>query len=314
MVRRERTRKQRICRGGGLLNRVRGFFTRKRGTVVPAAVTTAQPKSRWSFPSIRRFFTRKQKITPEPIVRSSLNKSKYSTEDFPSAFQRVVWYVKQRIEGKSHAELVPYLDRPGSFTVSPIEFEAFKLFMLDIIRLNNNDLFKTSDFLKREILGESIDEEINSWEKAERLTPLNRQTKCIDDRTCLLYPGTPQEKLPFDNVANGLTRFLGVLLEHERIPGVIQYKTNYARVCTNNADIFLINSQSTLMPVDQIQNIELMFGKDRAGDFFTDYVVLDDKFRRRAPAQVPTYYPQGCYDEILSMYTITEAVVNKRYT
>lgn len=320
MVRREHMHKRRTRRGGGILNRVRGFFTRKRGTVVPAAplASTAvsrqpvlQPKSKWSLPSLRTFFTRKQKIAPEPIVRTSLNKSKYSTEDFPSAFQRVVWYVKQRIDGKSHAELVPYLDRPGSFSVSQAEFEEFKLFMLEIIRLKKNNLFEASEFLKRERLGETIDKEINSWEKAERLTPLNRQTKCIDDRTCLLYPGTPQEKLPFDNVANGLTRFLGVLLEHENIPGVIQYKTNYARVCTDNADRFLINSQSTLMPVDQIQETELMFGKDRAGEFFTDYVVLDDKFRRRAPAQVPTYYPQGCYDEILSMYTITEAVVNK---
>ena len=175
MVRRERMHKRRTRRGGGILNRVRGFFTRKRGTVVPVAVTTAQPKSRWSFPSIRRFFTRKQKIAPEPIVRSSLNKSKYVTEDFPSAFQRVVWYVKQRIDGKSHAELVPYLDRPGSFTVSPAEFEKFKKSILTIIRLKNNNLFETSEFLKRESLGESIDEEINSWEKAIRLTPLNRQ-------------------------------------------------------------------------------------------------------------------------------------------
>lgn len=303
--------KRRTRRGGGILNRVRGFFTRKRGTVVPAAVTTGQPKSRWSFPSIRKFFTRKQKSAPEPIGRSFLNKAKYVTEDFPSAFQRLVWYVKQRIEGKSHAELVPYLDRPGSFTVSPAEFERFKKSILTIIRLKNNNLFETSEFLKRESLGETIDEEINSWEKALRLTPLNRQTKCIDERTCLLYPGTPQEKLPFDNVANGLTRFLGVLLEHERIPGVIQYKTNYARVCTDNADRFLVYSQTTLMPVDQIQDTELEFGRTRAGEFFTDYVVVDDKFRRRAPAQVPTYYPQGCYDEILSMYTITEAVVNK---
>lgn len=314
MVRRERTRKRRTRRGGGILNRVRGFFTRKRGTVAPAptGVATAQPRpaSRWKFPNVKSWFTRRRPVQPQ-IQENTRNKNRYMTEDFPSAFQRVFWYVKKRYEGRTHEELIPYLDIPGSFAVSTGEYNTFKNQLLDIIR-QYDTVSAAAEFLKVETpLGISIDQEINNWESAKRLTPEEIRLKCIQGKYCLLYPGTRQEQLPFDNVANGLTRFLGILLEHESIPDVIQYKTNYARVCTDTANRYQIFSQSTLFPVGQIADFEIAFGKSRAGVFFTDYVVIDAKFRRRAPSQVPTYYPQGCYDEILSMYTITGAVVNK---
>jgi hypothetical protein len=72
MARRGRTYRRRTRRGGGFLNRVKGLFTRKRGTVgptpVPAAVATAQPRSRYSLPSIKGWFTRKR-----PVARSAKN-------------------------------------------------------------------------------------------------------------------------------------------------------------------------------------------------------------------------------------------------
>ena len=320
MARNERTRKvRRVRRGGG----VRNFFTRlftRRGP--PAQTPDTQPttSSRWKFPNIRKLFSRRR---VEPVAQAvsvkmpTRNVGDFTEETFPNAFQRVFWYVKQRYEGKTHEELVPFLDIPGSFTVSTQEYNDFKDIIFQELQKHGNNIHTTAEALKASHFGQNFDNELNNWESAKRLTEEENNLKCFkaglygSTTYCILYPGTNVEVLPFDNVANGLQRFIGVLLEHESMPNVIKYKTNYAMGCSNRNDNFKIFTTMTMRLVDTIKEDEIWFGTLRDGSpIFQDYVVLANKYFKRRSSEVPSYPPGGCYENILAMYSITEAVIN----
>jgi hypothetical protein len=166
---------------------------------------------------------------------------KIQMEEYHRCVLRVMWYLKQRLAGHTHMELLPHLDIPGSMVITKEEIEQLKQQLLPYIKLLNENKYEEADELKTKMFGPNIDAEISAWEKGERIDPteeikiikqfkndatnaeekemqkqlqeLKKKQKNIEDQhcingRCILYKYTPQQVTAHGNVGNGLKRFV----------------------------------------------------------------------------------------------------------
>lgn len=229
MARNERTRKvRRIRRGGGVRNFFKGLFTR-RGPPLPAPGIQPTTPSRWKFPNIRRWFKKSGSKTNPVTVNEyrKINFSKLRTETFAEGFERLVWYLKKRMDGKTHSELLPNLKKPGSMIPTQEDFNAVKNTLLEYLDRYDAD---AAEKLKMEIFHSSdLDKEINAWERGYPETGDEMAKVCSkgkDGGRCILYANTGYDKIAEGNIANGLSRVIGLLKMKEKLPEYLKKSTN----------------------------------------------------------------------------------------
>ena len=181
---------------------------------------------------------------------------RYVQEDFDKCVLRVAWYLKQRLAGKTHDELLPNLQRPGSMMMTKDDLEELRQTLLPLKGHPDNKEFTAK---KEELFGPNIDKEIDAWEHGYPVNPialtdlqtdlaysndetekqrlriqiqeLERRQKDImrqycRENTCILYKDTPQEVMAQGNVGNGLYRYL---LNFYTEPDYLQWRTNVQR-------------------------------------------------------------------------------------
>jgi hypothetical protein len=200
----------------------------------------------------------------------------YIQEDFDKAVLRNAWYLKQRLSGKTHDELLPNLQKPGSMTMTKEDLDQLRQNLGEL-----KDMPQDAEFKQRatELFGKNIDNEIDAWEKGVPFNPIPLQklestlahsnqppseTKSLREQIqelkqkhellrrqychgnkCLLYKGTPQEVIAQGNVGNSLHRFLPMLFT---TPEYLQWRTNLQRAiyCKNPEDCYFVGSFTSL--------------------------------------------------------------------
>lgn len=217
MARRQRTHKR---RGGGILNRVKGFFTRKSSKVAPVPVPVSAPvpvrqptkKSKWSLSTLKNMFRRKKPSTENKFLLNEYNPYVSNTtipaERFDDAVERMMWYLYKRREGTTHKSLLPFLTTsPGKMRLSREQFNELAQVLL--IPNNTNTIHETVFGLSNL---SNFDDEINEWEHGRPANPLDRRRLCSKQGdTCILYEGTPYERHAHGNIAQSLSRFINNL-------------------------------------------------------------------------------------------------------
>lgn len=206
-------------RGGGIFNRLKRLFTRKSNVapepeIVVQPTVTQQPRpstfttfKKALFTPVQRFQERQQKSKSQALKqKSNTFFATKKTEQYDECVERVMWYLMQRKNGKTHAELLPYLNRPGSMKLTAQEFQDLKQLLLSMpLQELYSNVFGVDDSHK-------FDQEENYWERAVPGTSKEINEKCTGNPdspgTCLLYAGTPYEKIAHANVGNSLGRFI----------------------------------------------------------------------------------------------------------
>lgn len=171
-----------------------------------------------------------------PTREEYLSSPQETVED---AYYRVVWYVKQRLNGRTHAELLPYLNRPKSMKATQADIDELKRRLEPIRDAVGND--QEYDRLITESFGSSIDEELDSWERGIPATKAERQRLCYG-QICKIYVGTTEEQFAQGNVANRFPRFLGKL--YSLTPKKLRNLSNIERsTCTTDTTgcILIVN-------------------------------------------------------------------------
>lgn len=272
MARRVYTRKR---RGGGFLNRVRGFFTRRRGTVAPAPAprpaVRAQPQSLGFLPTLRGLFTRKPKRNFASMRR----------ETYSEAFERMLWYLKKRMDGYSHSDLVPYLKKPGSMVLTQADHDTVIRTILEYEDRYPDDAIQK---LKTDIFhSTNLDAELNEWDKAVPATEKERIQNCAPKGTCVLFPNTPYEKFADGNVANNLARLLGVLVHSRRSGSKTKFYTNVrvAKQCTGiSYSLYTGPEPFDLIGLGSTNPYIIVISKEYHSGLFEDYC-LDEIMNTR---------------------------------
>ena len=174
------------------------------------------------------------------IPNAELNK--ILMEEYYRCVLRTAWYLKKRLEGRTHKDLLPYLDVPGSMVITKEEIQELGNKLRPYIDLLEQNKKVEANALKVAMFGQFIDSQESSWEKGERVDPaddvqlhwklekattdaekqkivqeiaaLNKKNKDIMNRycskkgRCVLYKDTPQVVTAHGNVGNGLDRFI----------------------------------------------------------------------------------------------------------
>ena len=302
----KQTRKRRRTRGGGFLNRIKSFFGAKPTavaprpttygtipvavpTVVPTKANTVQnwkpkpvPRRTLKLPTFPKFKpTRKVEIV-------KANFTKMRRETFTEGLERLMWYLQKRREGYSHTDLLPYLKTPGSMVLTPQAYEELKQLLLNY---QKEDPETAIERLKTEVFhAPDLDKEINDWEKAVPASDEERQLWCGPKGTCTIFPGTKYEKFAEGNIANSLSRLIGLLMRSTNRN--LQYRTNYraAQECDSGFYTVLSNPSA--------------------------YEAIDENIDRNLAVVNPTYLntPIGyfCFEKLLETRFILDAIVAKQ--
>jgi hypothetical protein len=260
-------------------------FTRKRGG---GFFNTAKK-------AFNRLRGRTARVQPAPAAPAApARKPIVNHETFKEAYVRCVWYFMKRAEGKTHQELEQYLDIPGSFVVSQEDYDEF---LNDMIHTLDTEFegraLDMANHLKEHLFNDDFDREWNSWESAKR-----GREECPRDG-CRLYRGTRVEKKPFNNVANTLHRFIALLKEIHTNPSMLNYRTNYTTLGCDYTNSYLIFNPKSFLGM-----------AEDGFDTFSLYVVLPDEYRAFHP-QTATATPNGCFENMLSSYSMTRASMNR---
>ncbi len=141
-----------------------------------------------------------------PITREAyLASAQESVED---AYYRTLWYLLQRLDGRTHAQLLPSLNRSNEMKPTEAQIQDLKQRLhpvYDALRQGNDAEYNQ---LKSELLGDNFDKELNEWERGIPATAEERARLCYSDSICKLYAGTRAEQFAQGNVANYLARLL----------------------------------------------------------------------------------------------------------
>lgn len=203
----------------------------------------------------------------EPVL--SITREAYlasAQESVEDAYYRTLWYLFQRLDGRTHAELLPSLNRPNGMKLTEAQIQDLKQRLQPVYEALKQGNDAEFERLKSELLGDRFDKELNNWERGIPATAEEKSRLCYSDSVCKLYAGTRAEQFAQGNVANYLTRLLPKLFT--MTPRKLRNLSNLeGSTCTTQTKdcIFVVNPNG-------LQQTDFMIGTD-------DFTRLSPKLR-----------------------------------